>query len=334
MNQRKSEIKIEMKRAKSFCAQAVFVLGVLPACAILPASCGRGAKPEARRPDPTAGGKAPRIVVIAGAPDGNWKAARRGAVAAGTTFGADIEWHAPVAKKPKGATPVQQQEKWIEEATKSNASGIAVAPIDATKLVPAINKAGKNFVPALAFDAPAYTKYKLTWVKNDDRAAGVLAARHAAKIAGGAGRVWFVPAKADSGGAQSTIGFEESLKKEFPAMQVSAVGADALLQAGVLYAPDEETSRAVLKIISPATKLIAVGCSADLIAGLKNGKINALIVPDRYEMAYRSVQAILEYRQHNPPKTEIEIAPVLVTKDELQNSRLQRVLGIGAGDVQ
>ena len=100
---------------------------------------------------------------------------------------------------------------------------------------------------------------------------------------------------------------------------------------GVLFAPDEETSRVALKKVSPETKFIASGSSDDLIQGLKSGKISVLIVSNRYEMTFQSVRFIINYRANRPTQieTKLEIAPVLVTKENLTSEKSRQVLGLG-----
>jgi ABC-type sugar transport system substrate-binding protein len=323
--------QMEVARKKNRGARIAFMLGVLPAYAALLAGCNR--KPVTSPPV----SEDPSVVVIAGEPSGNWKAAQRGAMDAGKKLGVRIEWYAPQtqmpgAKPPGNITPEQQQENWIVEATKKKVVGIAVAPINETDLVAAINKAGRTFVPTLVFDAPAYTQETLTFVKNNDREAGVLAAHQVKKIAGDTKRVWVVAAKPDSGGEECAESFLAALRASVPAAQVATLSSGDAVPPGVLFAPDEATSRAALKKVSPATKFIASGSSADLIEGLKNGKVSALIVPDRYAMAFQSVRSLIEYRANRPAQneTEIEIEPVLVTKENLTGEKSRRVLGLEA----
>lgn len=314
---------IKKIRKKGFGARATLALGVLPACALLIAGC--GLFPE-RRADPTAPGKVPRIVMIAGAPNDNWNAARHGAEAAGKAMGAKIEWHTPVADVPQNQTPLAQQSTWVKDAVKSDPAAIVLAPVDATEMVPPINKAGKKFVPILIFDAPVYTKETLTYLKNDARAAGVLAARAAAKLAGGTGRVAVAKTAEETDERQSADSFKATLQKEFPQIQMGEANGSSAV--GVLYAPNEATSRAALKTGSSTTKIIASGAADELVAALKSGRISALVVPDRYEMAYRSVRIVFDYYAQKPPKNEIEIAPVLVTRENLAREESRRVLGV------
>ncbi len=210
--------------------------------------CGRGAKPEEKRADPTADGSAPEIVVIAGKPGSNWKAAKQGAEDAAKALGATIKWH---ELKPKDL--VKQQEKIIEDAIKgTTASAILVAPVDPTELVPPINKGGKKYVPTAVFDSPAYTKFSLSYIADDAAQSEALKAKHAGAV-------------------------------------------------------------------------IASGTAAD-IERLQRGEVKALIVPDRYTMAYEGVKAIMDYRKQNPPKKQIEIPPVLITKENLNHPESRRVL--------
>lgn len=234
-----------MKKSFRNCpyAAATLVLGTT-----LLAGCGRGAKPEEKRADPTADGSPPEIVVIAGKPGSNWKPARLGAQDAAKVLGATIKWH---ELKPKDL--IKQQEKIIEDAIAgTTASAILVAPVDPTEMVPPINKGGKKYVPTVVFDSPAYTKFSLSYVANDD--------------------------------AQS----EELVKKNPGAIASNGNAAD--------------------------------------IQKLRSGQIKALIVPDRYTMAYEGVQAIMDYRKKDPPPLQKKIPPVLITRETLNHPNSQRVL--------
>lgn len=215
--------------------------------AVFLTGCGRGAKPEEKRPDPTADGSPPKIVVIAGKPGSHWKPARQGAQDAAKVLGATIEWH---ELKPKEL--VKQQEKIIEDSIKGTASAILIAPVDPTELVPPINKGGKKYVPTAVFDSPAYTKFSLSYISND--------------------------------GLQS-----QALKAKYPGA-VNATGT-----------PEE-------------------------IARLQNGTVKALIIPDRYTMAYEGVRAIMNYRKQEPPALQIKIPPVLVTKENLNQPQIRKIL--------
>lgn len=331
MNTRKNEVALKGHPI----VRIAFALGVLPACAALLTGCGR--KPLMSPPV----SEDPSIVVIAGEPSGNWKAARHGAMDAGKKLGVKIEWYAPRpqmpnANPPQKITPEKQQANWMVEATKRKVIGIAVAPMNPTHLVAAINNGGRKLVPALVYDSPAYTKEALTFVKNDDRAAGVLAAQQIMKIAGRENRVWVAAAAPDTGGEVCAESFITAMKKNGAAMQIASIASGDAVPPGVLFAPDEATSRAVLKKISPQTTFIASGSSEDLIAGLKSGKISALIVPDRYQMTFQSVLFIINYRANRPTQiaSDVEIAPVLVTKENLSSEKSQRLLGLDSQGIK
>lgn len=209
--------------------------------------CGRGAEPEERRPDPTADGSAPKIVVIAGKPGSNWKPARQGAQDAAKALGATIEWH---ELKPKDL--VKQQDKIMDDAITGTASAILIAPVDPTEMAPSINKGGKKYVPTAVFDSPAYTKFSLSYISNDEAE-------------------------------------NQALAKKYP-------GA-----------------------------IVSDGNPAD-VHKLQIGQVKALIVPDRYTMAYEGVRAIMDYRKQEPPKLQIKIPPVVITRETLNAPESRRVL--------
>lgn len=232
---------------KRFC-NYLYAVAALALSTTLLAGCGRGAKPEEKRADPTADGSPPEIVVIAGKPGSNWKAARQGAQDAAKALGATIKWH---ELKPKDL--VKQQEKIVEDTIKgTTASAILIAPVDPTEMVPPINKGGKKYVPTVVFDSPAYTKFSLSYVANDDAQSQDLARKNSGAI-------------------------------------------------------------------------ISNGNDADVLK-LRSGQVKALIVPDRYTMAYEGVQAIMDYRKKDPPALQKKIPPILITRETLNQPNSQRAL--------
>lgn len=310
----------------SFRLTSSLSVGIAFLAAVFLSGCGKGAKPADRRPDPTAGGKAPRIVIIAGDPETNWTAAHQGALQAAEELGAVIEWHDLTANNQ-----IAQQKYLIEKATESNASGLAIAPINPSDLVTHINDSGKNYVPAIVFAAPAHTKFKLSYVHSDERATGELAARHIGKLLEGENVVHALSLPIDSPKSDTVVRFEEVIAKEFPHLKVLYNEEIVQAQSGppaAVFATNEDASKETLKTVSPKIPLIATGARNDLIAALQKGRLSALIFPDRGKLAYESVNALLEFRDHKPPPLEIKIKPFLITPETINEPENREALGI------
>lgn len=315
-----------MKKRKNSRLRSSLFLGAAALIAALLSGCGKGAKPADRRPDPTAGGKAPRLVFIAGDPETNWVAAHRGALKAAKERGAVIEWHDLTANNQ-----IAQQKYLIEKATESNASGLAIAPINPSDLVTHINNSGKHYVPAVVFAAPAHTKFKLSYIHSDERIAGEMAARHIGKLLEGEKVVHVLSLPIDSPKGDTALRFEEVLKKEFPNLKVLYNEEIVKAQSGppaAVFAANEEASKETLQTVSPRIPLIATGARNDLISALKEGRLSALIFPDREQFAYESVNALLDFRAHNPPPLEIRSKPFLITPETISEPANRAALGL------
>lgn len=135
------------------------------------AGCPRPASVPKKAP-PLAEGKLPTITVIAGGTESYWNEARRGALAAGKQFNANIIWKAPSGKNKKELLKSQQK---LMEAAIDNSQGIVAAPIDSTKMMRFFRKVALAGLPAVAFNRDVYTvQNKLTFVHNDEAKSAAL----------------------------------------------------------------------------------------------------------------------------------------------------------------
>lgn len=307
---------------------SILLLGALALTTALLSGCGKGAKPADRRPDPTAGGKAPRLVFIAGDPETSWTAAHEGALRAAEEHGAVIEWHDLTANNQ-----LAQQKHLIEKATESNASGLAIAPINPSDLVTHINNSGKNYVPAVVFAAPAHTKFKLSYIHSDERATGEMAARHIGALLKNEGEktVHILSLPIDSPKSEAVLSFEEVINKEFPNLKTLYNEEIVKAQSGppaAVFAANEDASKETLKTVSTKIPLIATSAGNELIAALQSARLSALIFPDRGQLAYESARVLLEFRAHKTPPLEIKIKPFLITPETINEPENQKALGI------
>jgi ABC-type sugar transport system substrate-binding protein len=261
-----------------------------------------------QKPPPVAAGELPKITVVAGGAESYWNEAKRGALAAGKKFGAQIVWQAP-----SGANLVKSQQKLVRDAIK-NSHGIVLAPLDSTKLMQPVGEAARAGLAVVIFDRDVYTiQNKLSFIHNDDYLAGVLAARAVAKKSAARGTAGVLVPTPDPVVGERVRGFEETLQKEFPNLSsVKLQTPSQLSPVAAVFAPTAEAAPALLSHPPSKSKVVAYGAGDALSAAQRRGQIAALIEPDYYQMSYRSVKAILDYRAVNQPPREIKIAPHII----------------------
>lgn len=129
------------------------------------AGCGRPTNLPQKAPA-VPEGQLPRITVIAGGSESYWNEAKRGGEAAGKKFGAQIVW-----KVPQGAdreTMIMDQKQLVAAACK-NSQGVALAPLDSTKLMQSVGDAARSGLAVVVFARDVYTiQNKLCYIHNDD----------------------------------------------------------------------------------------------------------------------------------------------------------------------
>lgn len=109
-------------------------------------------------------GELPTITVIAGGKESYWLDAKRGALAAGKKLGAKIVW-----KVPSGNDLIKSQQEIMKDATE-NSHGIALAPLDSTKMLQSVGNAARAGLAVVVFDRDVFTvQNKLSFVHNDDQ---------------------------------------------------------------------------------------------------------------------------------------------------------------------
>lgn len=266
-------------------------------------------------------GELPTITVIAGGKESYWLDAKRGSLAAGKKLGAKIVW-----RVPSGNDLIKSQQEIMKDATE-NSHGIALAPLESTKMLQSVGNAARAGLAVVVFDRDVFTvQNKLSYVHNDDYATGVLAARGAARIYSSGG-VKAVSSSEQPQVVLRTRSFEDTIRKEFLSMEVLDKSKNYTGSAAWIFAPDEVTAResasspkSDIPASLPHPRIIAFGADAVLVQALQQGKISALISPDYYQMAYQSVKAILDYRALKYPPREIKIAPRVITKTSNQTN--------------
>ncbi|MBI1792040.1 MAG: substrate-binding domain-containing protein [Acidobacteria bacterium] len=271
-----------------------------------------------------------------------WQTVHAGAIKAGREFGFAVEWNAPTLEIDSS-----RQIEIVESMVNRRLAGIALAPVDRQALIPVVERAAKAGIPVAIFDSAIDTGRILSYVATDNLEGGRMAARRMGEILGGKGKVGiigFMPGSAST--MEREQGFQEELHAKFPGVEIvglqfgmanrakAMAATENLLTAhpdlAGLFADNESSSSGAVQALKSRgekrVKLVAFDASEPLIADLKEGAIDALVVQNPFRMGYESARAIgLKLRGENPPP-KLDSGVTLVKREDLEREEIKALL--------
>ncbi len=301
--------------------------------ALLVAALAAGCRREARR-------------VVGVVPKGTnhifWQTVHAGAIKAAGEFGFEIEWNAPALEIDSS-----RQIEIVESMVNRRLAGIVLAPVDRTALVAVVERAERVGVPVAIFDSGIDTGKRITYVATNNLESGRMAARRLGEILGGKGKVGvigFMPGSAST--MEREEGFLDETRKLFPKIELAGVQfgmadrakamavTENLLTAHAdlagLYADNESSlSGAVQALKSRGArqiKLVGMDASDQLVADMRAGWIDSLVVQNPFRMGYESTRAIgLKLAGQAPPPL-VDSGATLVLRENLDTPEMRALL--------
>ena len=311
------------------------LLRLCPGAALVAAwsGCGRGDSGM-----PTVG------VVPKGANHIFWRTIRAGALKAGSEYGLEILWNAPQLE-----IDASRQIAIVESLIARQVKGIVLAPVDEEALVGAVERAAGLGIPVSIFDSGIRTDKILSYVATDNYEAGRMGARRMGEILAGRGKVGvigFMPGSAST--MQREQGFLDEMKESFPGVEVLGVRfnmadrAKAMAEAenlmtahpdlAGLFADNESSTDGAVRAVvqrGAAVKIVGFDASDELIAAMRSGAIDSIVVQDPFRMGYLATQAIGEHLAGHVPPREADSGAYLITPENVDTPEMQAVLHPG-----
>ncbi len=271
-----------------------------------------------------------------------WQTVHAGAIKAGREFGFAIEWNAPALEIDAG-----RQIEIVESMINRRLAGIVLAPVDKRALVAVVDRAARLGIPVAIFDSAIDTSGYLSYVATNNEEGGRIAARRLGHVLGGRGKVGIIGFMPGSGSTmEREHGFQDELRRGFPRIKVAALqfgmanraramaATENLLAAhpdlAGLFADNESSSSGAVQALKSranrGVRLVAFDSSEQLVADLKAGWIDSLVVQDPFRMGYESTRAIgLKLAGRVPPRT-VDSGVRLVLADELEGADVRALL--------
>lgn len=299
-------------------------------------------KSVTKKPEPDTRAK---IAVIGEAAAGHfWESVRRGAEmqVEGTDY--RIYWEGP---DNKGGTA--EQIRIIEEFIEQGVSGVVLAPVESSALLPSIERLSDANIPCAIIGARVESESVVCCVGTNNYIAGLIAARRMGKILGGKGKIAVVKYMPDSGRTTDREnGFADTIKNEFSQIQIveAKYGMDTVETASAavaellsehadidgLFACNASTSVGALKALggrgrAGRIKMVGFGVDGLLVDGLRSGSVDSFVAENACEMGCEAVKAVIAALEGGDVTKNIEMKVVLVTKDNVDTAEVQELLG-------
>ncbi|MBM3753119.1 MAG: substrate-binding domain-containing protein [Acidobacteria bacterium] len=303
-----------------------FMRGALAAAALSFAGCAKSSKR--------------RIAVV---PKGRahlfWQSVHAGAVKASRELNVDIIWNGPATE-----TDYNGQIQIVEAMINQRVDAIVLAPIDKKVMVGVVDRAHNAKIPVVIFDSGIDTENYVSLVATDNYAAGQLAADRMGEILGGKGKVIVVAVQ--PGGASTMAresGFEDQVKKKFPeiqivdkrygmadfakSLQVAENMLTAIPDANGLFASNESSAVGAAQALKgrkdSKVKMVGFDWSQTLLADVRAGAIDSLVIQNPMQMGYNSVIAAVEKLDGKEVKKDQPLPPKLVTKENIDSAEVK-----------
>jgi ribose transport system substrate-binding protein len=271
-----------------------------------------------------------------------WQTVHAGAIKAAREFHFEVEWNAPTLEVDSS-----RQIEIVESMINRHVAGIVLAPVDRQALVGVVERAAREGIPVAIFDSAIDTSRVIAYVATDNNEGGRMAARRLGEVLGGKGKVGvigFMPGSAST--MEREDGFQNEIRAHFPGIEIvgmqfgMADRAKAMAEteniltahpdlAG-LFADNESSSSGAVQALksrhSTSVKLVAFDASDQLIADLRDGVIDSLVVQNPFRMGYESTRAIGLKLAGQAPQAKIDSGATLVRREHLEKPEIKALL--------
>lgn len=272
-----------------------------------------------------------------------WKSVHAGAVKAARELDVDVVWKGPLKEDD-----LKSQVDLVQSFTAQRVSGIVLAPLNDKALLSSVGAAVRSKIPVVIFDSALSGGQTVSFVATDNRAAGRLAGERMAELLGGRGKV--VVLRYQEGSASTherEEGFLEAVRKH-PGLEIvsdnqyggattesafSASESLLLAKTGIsgVFTPNESTTFGMLLALDKAKlggkiRFVGFDASDKLIQGVRDGKIDALVLQNPFKMGYLATKAIVEHLRGGKVEARVDTGAMLVDKGNLDSPEIQELV--------
>lgn len=289
------------------------------------------------------GGKKRVAVIPKGTSHIFWLTVQAGSVAAGQEFGLEILWNGPATE-----TDFSRQIQILDSYIAQRVDGIVIAASDRNALVAPIDRAMAAGIPVTVFDSGLDSTNYISYVATDNKEAGRMGAREMGRLLGGKGKIGVVQ---HLPGSVSTTdredGFMEVIAKEFPGITIAAkqygmsdrsksmAAAENMLTAhpdldGFFCSTEPSATGTALAVKSRGAtgkvKIVAFDSNESMIADLRAGVIQAMVVQDPFKIGFEAVRTIHDKLGGKTPPKRMDLEGRVITLENVDQPDVQKLL--------
>ncbi len=274
-----------------------------------------------------------------------WKAVHAGAVKAAREMNLNIIWNGPPSERAR-----QQQIEIVQNFTARGVDGIVLAPLDSTALVRPVQTAVNRGIPVVIIDSGLETDAYSSFVSTDNYKGGTMAAKKLGKLMDGEGRALMMRYSPGSASTENREqGFVETLQEKYPDIklvskdQYAGVTREEAIKTAQdlisnypdiegIFCPNEPSAFGMMRVLEKRDKskerikFVGFDASEDLINGMEEGLIDALVAQHPFKMGYTGVEMVHSVIKGKKVPKRKATPSVLVTPDNLDDPRIQQVI--------
>jgi len=271
-----------------------------------------------------------------------WEPEHAGAAAVARSVGLNLYWNAPMRDDD-----MQTQISLVEKSVDRGMAGIIVSPIQTLPMRTPIRRVLTQGVPVVVIDTELGIPSgpKLSYVLNDERVGGQIAARRIGLILQGKGNIAIVGIEPEL--KSSTLrerSFESTLSREFPGIHVVArrlglasvpqeqhnaeellAGSDSLDAIVALSLASTRGTYYALAESAKVGSIKLVGFDQDLIPPIRNGGIDSVVVQNTFEIGRIAMELMNREIHGTSGSAEVYVQPVLMTRENVDSAEIRQI---------
>jgi ribose transport system substrate-binding protein len=247
----------------------------------------------------------------------------------------------------------QLQINLVQSFISARVDGIVLAPLSDTALAAPVRLAVQAGIPVVIIDSPLageVGKDYVSYVGTDNYKAGTLAARRLGEVLQGRGTVLLLRfAESSASTRQREQGFIDIMSKDFPDIRLvdppqyagpevnsAKRASENMITAHLggfegVFCPNETSTAGMLialedRQLAGKVKFVGFDVQPRLIAGLRDNKLQGLVLQDPFKMGYVGVRTMLDHLDGKNVQTGIDTGAAVVTPENMDTPEMQRLL--------
>ncbi len=294
-------------------------------------------------------GKLTIAVIPKGTTHNFWQSIHAGAEKAAQELGVTVIWRGPLREDDR-ASQISEVEGFITRGV----AGIALAPLDEAALVRPVADAQRQKIPVVIFDSGLKGSDYVSFVATDNRQGGRMAGEHVAARLNGKGKVILIRyAEGHDSTSQREEGFLEGLaphtgieilsSNQYAGADVEGAykrsesllskyrNPDGSLGVDAIFCVNESTTFAMMRVLQDhgwagKTRFVGFDASDNLVKGLADGHIDALVIQDPVKMGYLAVKSLVAHIKGEAVEKRIDTGVHLATRENMNEPAMKDLL--------